>query len=183
MDAITKADVVDIFKLLATLFPQSAKNYAEAGEFARDAWFEMVKDLPAPLVAAAIKSYASSHVFAPSIAEIRAEVLKASCPELSIGADEAWGMLHKAITKYGYNRPQDAFASLPAPVARCAERMGWRDLCLSEEQDVIRGQFRKAYETQMNREKQDALVPLYVRERLAQLSGAGQVKTLNGGTA
>jgi len=59
---MTPKDVIMLFKLIVVLFPQSAKNYAEADEFARDAWFEMVKDLPAPLVAEAIKSYASSHV-------------------------------------------------------------------------------------------------------------------------
>lgn len=167
---ITKADVVGIFKLLATLFPQSAKNYEGADALTRDAWYELVRDLPRELVAEAIKSYAASHVFAPSIAEIRAEALKAVNPALSIGADEAWGLVHKAISRFGYSRQRDALDSMPPPVARCVERFGWREICLSEEQDVVRGQFRRAFETQLAREKTDALVPAQVRERLAQLA-------------
>lgn len=170
MDAITKADVVGIFKLLSTLFPQSARNFENADALTRDAWFELIKDIPKQLVVEAIKSYAASHVWAPSIAEIRAEALKAVNPELSIGPDEAWGMVVQAIRKYGYTRPQEALASLPEPVARCVERFGWRELCLSEEPDVVRGQFRRAYETQLAREKSDALIPAQVRQNLAQLA-------------
>jgi len=92
-------------------------------------------------------------------------------------------MVNKAISHFGYTRPREAFESLPEPVARCAERMGWRDLCLSEEQDVIRGQFRKAYETQMNRERQDALVPVSVRENIARLTGTMEARTLKEGPA
>ena len=170
MDTITKADVVQIFKLLATLFPQSARNYEGADALTRDAWYELIKDMPRQLVVEAIKSYAASHVWAPSIAELRAEALKAVNPELSIGPDEAWGMVVQAIRKYGYTRPQEALASLPEPVARCAQRFGWRELCLSEEPDVVRGQFRKAYETQLAREKTDALIPAQVRQNRAQLT-------------
>lgn len=183
MDTITKADVVGIFKLLSVLFPQSAKNYAGADALTRDAWYELVRDMPRELVAEAIKSYAASHIWAPSIAEIRAEVLKASCPESSIGPDEAWGMVRQAIKRYGYNRPQDAFDSLPPPVARCAERVGWRDMCLSEEPDVVRGQFRRAYETQMSRERQDALVPISVRENISRLTAATEARALKEGPA
>ena len=171
MDTITKADVVGIFKLLAVLFPHSAKNYEGADALARDAWWELVKDMPKALVVESIKSYAAANRFAPSIAELRAEVLKAVSPDLRIGADEAWGLVVQAIRRFGYGRPRDALDSLPPPVARCAERFGWRDICLSEEPDVVRGQFRRAYETQLAREKSDALVPVQVRERLAQLAG------------
>lgn len=170
MGEMTKADVIGIFKLLTVLFPQSAKNFEGADELAINAWYELVKDLPKQLVVEAIKSYAASNRFAPSIAELRAEVLKAASPELMIGPDEAWGMVRMAIRRYGYNRPQEALASLPGPVALCAERVGWREMCLSEEPDVVRGQFRRAFETQMGREKQNALVPQSVREKLAQLS-------------
>lgn len=182
MDTITKTDVVQIFKLLATLFPQSARNYEGADALTRDAWYELIKDMPRQLVVEAIKSYAASHVWAPSIAELRAEVLKAANPDLRIDADEAWGLVVQAIRKYGYTRPQEALASLPEPVARCARRFGWRELCLSEEPDVVRGQFRRAYETQFAREKTDALIPAHVQQRLALLTGnSGNIKALGEG--
>ncbi len=175
MDCLAKTDVVGIFKLLSVLFPQSAKNFTGVDSFARDAWYEMVKDLPKELVAEAIKSYAASHVFAPSIAEIRTEVLKAANPELQIGADEAWGMVRKAISKYGSSSRENYLkmtAEMPVQVMRCIENLGWRNICMSEEPDMVRAHFYRAYDAQINRESQSALVPESVKNRLQRLAGA-----------
>ena len=173
-DLMTPQYVVGLFKLMATLYPASAKNFAAADAFTRDAWYEMVKDLPAALVLEAIKSHAATHTFAPSIAEIRTAVMDAALPENRIDADEAWSYVRRAIAKYGYTQKQRALSSMPEPVAQCVERFGWREICLSENVDVVRGQFLRAYERGISRRRNDALVPLAVRERLAALaSGVG----------
>ena len=167
---MTANDVVDLFRLICVLFPQSARNFQGADALARDAWHEMLRDAPAEVVGAAIKKHAATHVFAPSIAEIREAVAAVQNPETQIGPDEAWGMVARAIGRYGYANKAGALASLPAPVARCAERFGWRELCLSETPDVVRGQFRKAYEAQIGRERQDAVIPEGLRQELGRLA-------------
>lgn len=179
MQAVTKADVVGIFRLMTALFPQSARHFENADAVTRDAWYELVKDIPKELLLEAVKSYAAGHVFAPSVAELRAEALKAARPELSMGADEAWGLVVQAVKKYGYTRPMEALSSLPQIVARCVERFGWREICLSDKPEAVRGQFYKAFEAQIQREKADALVPNGVKTRMARLtSGWGNALAL-----
>ena len=41
--------------------------------------------------------------------------------------------------------------------------MGWRDICVSENIDVVRGQFLRMYEIQQRREQERAMLPDDIR--------------------
>jgi hypothetical protein len=59
----------------------------------------------------------------------------------------AWHEVLRAIAKYGQYQEAAAFASLSPRAAYVAERMGWRELCVTPDDatSVIRGQFCKLY--------------------------------------
>jgi hypothetical protein len=59
----------------------------------------------------------------------------------------AWHEVLRAIERHGYVAEQAALASLSPRAAYVAERMGWRELCVTPDDatSVIRGQFCKLY--------------------------------------
>lgn len=155
---MTKNDVVRLFEILCSLWPSQAKNF-NAGEVARDTWYAMLGDKPLELVSLAIQKLAANSIYIPSIAEIRQTIAEMESPNDFIDADEAWGIVYKSIGKYGYYNGEKALASMPIIVADTVRTMGWRDLCMSENVGVDRGQFRRAYEIRLARTKERAQTP------------------------
>jgi hypothetical protein len=68
-------------------------------------------------------------------------------------AIEAWDALRRAIARYGYNRGDDALASLPPAVARVARALGWQSICDCVNTEVLRAQFTKAYDQMSERDE------------------------------
>lgn len=171
---MTKNDVVNLFRLICVLFPQSAKNFSAADELTRDVWHSMLADEPTAMVSAALKKHAATNRFAPSIAEILEGIAGIKRPEL-IDADEAWGLVMNAIHMYGCYRKSEALASLPPIVASTVRTFGWRELCTSENIAVDRGQFRRAYEIRRNREREKAALPKALLDESARLTNNTQM--------
>lgn len=165
---MTKNEVVQLFEILCSLYPSQAKNF-NAGAIARDTWHAMLGDKPIELVSLAIQKLAASSVFIPSIAEIRETIAEIESPNDFIDADEAWGIVYKSIGKYGYYNGEKALESMPPIVADTVRTMGWRDLCMSENVSVDRGQFRKAYEIRLMRTKEKAQTPQRIVREMEQL--------------
>lgn len=178
---MTKNEVVDLFRMICLLFPYSAKYYANADAFSRDTWHSMLEDEPAEMVAMALKKHAATNKWAPAIAEILETIGRIKYPETYIDPDEAWGMVMHAVRKFGYYHPEEAFASLPSIVASTVRTYGWRDLCLSENLGVDRGQFRKAYEVRLLREREKATMPEKLQRELATISARMNLRILEEG--
>jgi len=84
-------------------------------------------------------------------------------------APDAYAEVLKAIRYYGSYREQEALQSLPPLTRKAAEAIGWKGLCLSEEPDVIRGQFRMAYEALEKREVVEAKTPQKLKDVIASM--------------
>ena len=81
--------------------------------------------------------------FFPTVAEIR-EAVETSAPdsERIPDADEAWGeVINRAKRGVFCESPQFSCSI----IAETVERIGWRDICMSTEPGVLRGQFLKIY--------------------------------------
>lgn len=72
-----------------------------------------------------------------------------------LSSSEAWEMVLKEMGRVGgaYGSPNPPSAL----VKKAIDGIGWKDLCLSENVDVIRGQFRKIYEQLVERKKKEML--------------------------
>lgn len=145
-----------------------------------DAYFEMLHDLPYDLATAAVKKIVATEEYPvlPTVGKIRRAAADLSRGN-ELSAPEAWGLAIRAIHKYGYYRETEALASLPPGVAQVIRWMGWQELCLSENADVIRGQFLRMFETQQKRESEQALLPPDLREVIGAL--ADNLKMIEGG--
>lgn len=139
----------------------------------KDVWFTMLSDLDYQCCLAAIKQIMSTSVFAPSIAEIRKACTEITAqPEVSW--DTGWMLVDKAVHRYGYMREAEAAASLPEPVREVVKRLGWQNICASENVDIIRANFRMAYEGQQKERRYNAQIPqgvLAERNNLRALEG------------
>lgn len=126
-------------------------------------WERMLSDIPFKVAETALVRYLSTARHFPTVADIRENAVAITQPE-KLTHNEAWHEVVKAIGCYGYYREQEALDSMRPLTARVVQAMGWKDICISTEPDVIRGQFRKAYEQTENREKINAQVPQQVKE-------------------
>ena len=72
-----------------------------------------------------------------------------------------------AIRRYGSYREVEALESLDELTRATVERLGYRSLCLSEEIEMDRANFRRVYETLAERKRRDESMPTTLK-RLAE---------------
>ena len=134
---MNKQEVAQILAVLSAGFP----NAQVTKETAR-VYFEVLSDLDAPQVSQAIGVLLRTSEWFPSAATIRKTTMELS-GRLAPSSGDAWGAVVAEVSKSGL----DGGCHIDDPVIKATVRaIGWRAICLSERQDVIRGQFVKMYE-------------------------------------
>lgn len=161
---MTLNETAKLLVIIRGLYPRDKAFDKPKEELTRIAsiWQVMLEDVPFDVAQAAVQAVASTSQFTPSIADIRAWHMSFTGNK-TMDADEAWGLVQKAIQQYGYSQPEKARDSMPIDVWRMVERIGWRDLCMSEEPGVERGQFMKMWGLHQKREQEKAVLPPAVR--------------------
>ncbi len=117
-------------------------------DFAMKLWHNMLKDIPYDIACVAVENYIATNRYAPTIADIRAYAVQMIMPQVS-NWSEAWGNVLFAITAYGAWDEKTALGYLKEadPIAeRVVKRLGWKELCASENLIADRANFRDAYE-------------------------------------
>ena len=167
---MTKKETAGMFALISALYPRDEK-FAKADKEAILAWHEMLEDIPFDVAKAAIKASVATSPFPPQICDIR-EYATRMTGQRRMTADEAWGIAAEVIRTYSSRTvPIEGFSSntydfvkfgepvkarpsgleyeakrhCPKEVWEILERMGYADVCASENPDVIRGQFMRSW--------------------------------------
>ncbi len=181
---MTLKEMISLLFLAKNLYPRDKsldKPQSELMDLAK-IWAEMLKDIPFDLAKAALTAHAASSPYAPAISEIRSYARKMTEPE-GITAEEAWSLAIKAIRRFGsapykdaqgkypYQRARD---SLPPEVWRVVDLMGYNSMCMSENADVLRAQFIRAWERQQQRKaERESILPFLpegLREKVLAIS-------------
>ena len=136
----------------------AAYKWFEVDEPKLKLWNGMFKDLDYNLVKNAVADHIATSEKEPTVAGILRKVVKICIPD-QLTAAEAWGMVNRAIHKYGYNNPTEAMNSFTKPVEKVVKAIGWTEICTSENINVIRGQFLKMYEEYNNNELEKLTLP------------------------
>lgn len=136
-------------------------------------WFDLLGDIPFQIAILALKKYALSNKFPPSVSEIRtiaADLVGERLPD----ADEAWGQVNNAIRRFGYMREREALNSMSEPVRKAVERIGFQNICQSpyEQLNTLRAQFRGAYEAEYRRSMEVHKMPERMRLEQATMQQA-----------
>lgn len=132
-------------------------------------WEKSLSDIDYQTAESALLKVLSTSRFFPTIADIREATAQITQPRV-LDAIEAWGMIVEAIRKYGYYRQKEAMESLPVEVAEMVKRFTWNELCLSENVETLRAQFRMAWETQSKRKKELGVLPTEIRSLIEGVS-------------
>lgn len=189
---MTKSETAALFALIKSLFPRDSA-FKNATPDMVTAWAEMLQDIPFDHAKAAIKAAVATSPFPPSIAEIRDYATRLNGPR-RLTAEEAWGIASDLIRNYGTRTvrkdgfvPQVVVARFGEPVRKqpsgleyeakrhcpdpevwaMLERMGWADIVASDNPDVVRGQFMKAWSSHDTEAKEVRVIGGVVPELVA----------------
>ena len=135
---------------------------------AMELWFRQLMDIPYPVAEATLNKWVATNKWSPSIAEIRelaAEIQNGKLPDWG----EAWEETCKAISRYGYYRPKEALESLRPLTRETVNRLGFSNLCMSENPTADRANFRTCYEILAKREQARQQVALPLQDTIKQL--------------
>jgi hypothetical protein len=138
-----------------------------------DTFAALLDDVPYEAANAAVRVLLQTRTWMPSVADIRQTVLELAVGPVRPGG-EAWHDFLEAVSRYGaYRSP-----SFEDPiVSRVVGSLGWKELCLSENQVADRARFIELYDqlaSQSRREEQSPLLTA-AREQRELTTGSGSL--------
>ena len=157
------------FAMLAMILQEvyAKENFLQTN-VSKDLWFEMLQDIPFPVAQASIKKWILTNKWSPTIAEIR-EIAGSLMLGDSPDWGEAWKEVQLAIRRYGSYRIGEAIESLSPLTRETVERIGFRNLCMSENETADRANFRMIYEQLAKRKQTDALMPVNLKQLISEI--------------
>lgn len=157
---------VEIIKLVG-ICSLNYRNWPETGkeEALINLWESMLDDVDYEVGRVVIKKFISESVFPPTIADIRARIADVTVARGKTGI-EAWGDVKLAIRRFGSYNEEKAMEFLKGPTRKVVESIGFRTLCLSENEMADRAHFLKVYDTVEKREREDALLLPEIRNAM-----------------
>ena len=132
-------------------------------------WYQLLKDLSYEVANAAIQKYALTNKFPPTIADLREQVAQMMDGDLTADWAVGWAQVTRAIGTYGMWNPDAAIESMDAITRECVKRLGWKDLCMSENQTADRANFRMIYEQVQRKKVEAAALPAGLKKDMLQL--------------
>lgn len=139
---------------------------------AMELWYRELQDIPYDVIEAGLRQWVATNKWSPSIAEIReitSTVQHGSIPDWG----EGWEQVLKAIRMYGSYRIQEAMDSFDPITRQCVERLGFRNICMSENINHDRANFRMIYEQLQERKKKDLQLPFTVKQKILEIRNSG----------
>ena len=121
---------------------------------AMELWFKQLEDIPYKVAENGLQKWVSLNKWSPSIAEIR-EMTLPDIPDWG----EAWMEVQDAIKRHGSYAIEEAMESLSPLCRQATEMIGFINLCMSENPEASRANFRMIYESLAEREKKESQLP------------------------
>lgn len=170
---MTKSEVKSILSLISECW----KNSPDASPATLSVWSEMLGDIPIAIAKAAVKKLLlAGKPFSPSISEIRqvaVEITRPRFPTPAEAYEQATDFTDALTWLYGEKWWECLSWERMHPLARrVLGIIGIRSFAEGEA-SVIRGQFLKMYGQLLQREQEDAVLPLSFKQEVEALQ-AGQ---------
>ena len=130
-----------------------------------DIWYRKLGDIPYDVMAAVVNRWIETKTQPPTIAALRQEadiVVNGLPPTWADG----WEQVQKAIGRYGYMQREAALASMDEVTAETVRRIGWQQICESENVDALRANFRMVYETMSRRAQEGRMISAGTQHKL-----------------
>ena len=147
-------------------------------------WYSLLQDIPYSVASIAVQKYMLTNKFPPTPAEIREQALAVQMGEKPLWSD-AWGNVLAVIKKYGSYGQAQAMESLDEITRQAVQRIGYLDLCRSENIVADRANFRMIYEQLVDREQDANKIPISLQQLIeserGQIAGDGSKRLLDAG--
>lgn len=127
-------------------------------------WYRMLQDYDYRIAENAAMEHISTSAFPPSIADLR-KLCTDRCTKGIPSFEEAWGTVQKAISSYGRENPEKAYAMMDEMTRTVVKNLGWTNLCVSEKPEADRANFRMAYEERAKAEQSSRQIPKFVEQQ------------------
>ena len=137
-------------------------------KYAMKVWYRALMDIDFFFVVYAVWEHISTSIFPPSIAEIR-EKCAARLSPMVTDWGEAWEEVQRAIQKYGRYQEEEALSSMTRMTKAAVRRMGFQNLCSSENLVADRAHFQRMYEGMVKEEKRQIQLPEFVQNERTQM--------------
>ena len=157
-----------LVKALKSAYP--SQNFLP-DEWSIKLWYSMLKDIPYEALNIAIQGHISTSKYPPTIADLRG-FIKPKEKDWS----EGWEEVKRAIRKYGSYNEAKALESMSPLTREIVERFGFKEICLSDNEDVYRANFRMAYEQTAKKREETAQLPETLQARLNGILQIGEGK-------
>ena len=133
-------------------------------------WYQELNDIPMQVAEAALRKWVATSKWSPTIAEIRemcVDVKRGDAPDWSDG----WAQVQLAIKRFGNYRANEAMASLDPITRETVRRLGFYNLCVSENPNSDRKQFRDTFEIMAKREQMRLQLPIELQGDIKRIQG------------
>lgn len=154
-----KKEFANIVSAIKTAYPASQILDSEQ---AIELWYKMLADLDYKACQMAVLEIISTSKFPPSIAEIREKCSQLIAPPIKDWS-EAWEDVIRSIGKYGMYQTQEALSSFDELTRKCVNRIGYVNICMSENIAADRANFRMIYEAEVQKKRAENQLPLALR--------------------
>jgi len=176
---MTKAEIAKLIYVVKATYPNSFSRYTTQDlDNMISAWLSVLTDYTYEQGSAGLKVYLSSDTkgFPPCPGQIVDNILKLCKPKIAeMTGTEAWAIVRKAI-RNGYYGAEEEFEKLPPACQRAiGSPASLRELAQIDTETVEtveQSHFIRAYNTQLEREREDAKIPSSVRALIGTLGEA-----------
>ena len=165
-----------ISKGITTAFPWA--NLFPSQE-AVEIWYRKLGDIPYDVMTAVVNRWIETKTSPPTIAALRAEadiVVNGVPPSWADG----WEKVQKAIGRYGYMQKEAALATMDDVTRETVQRIGWQQICISENIDALRANFRMVYETMSSRARESRMISAGTQQKLEAVRAVPLIADLAG---
>lgn len=177
---MNKAETVQVITLLAGNYDSIAKKDATQKQLMINTWQECLGDLDYRLVLQAVKKSIIESSYPPTIHDIRKNAIELVNPSTKRTAIEAWDEAYKMICSGAY-MTQEEFEQHSPETRKFFGSVGQLRAYATNvdfNMDVVRSNFLKQYESIVEREKQQKLLPPKMQDMIEQLANKMSIKEL-----
>ena len=126
-------------------------------EQALDVWYALLHDLDYQILSKVLQQYMLTNKFKPTVAELREIYTELVSPTISDWS-EGWEKVSKAIGHYGMYQEEAAMESFDEVTREVVKRLGFLNICLSENIVADRARFAEIYQAIHRRKRTEVNV-------------------------
>lgn len=168
-----RTEVIKLIGICSANYKNWPEPNPEKFEMLVTLWTKMLGDVEYFIAEAAVEKFLAESVYPPTIADIRTRIADITVIKEKT-AIEGWDDVKTAIRKFGWYNEAGAMQSLGGVTHKVVASIGFKTLCMSENEMADRAHFLKVYDTLAAREREDALMLNSTRIAMERLHGGSE---------